>query len=403
MSDPGEPRAADRSSTADRSSWPERAASSLRTLSWRGDLLLPVVLLVVQLAATAALAGHVHHQAQPGAADWALLVVGPLALVARRRQPVAVLWVVFAATFASSAARFAYLSLVVAFFVAATSGHRRAAWMAIVLGYVSSLWLVPLAYGDPAATLTGALLLAAWLAVLVIAAEAVRLRGERAAERQVARQLDRRRRVSEERLAMARDLHDVIGHNISLINVQAAVGLDLMPTQPDQAAAALTAIKAASKEALDELRAMLGALRQDGDEAPRSPAPALDRLSELVELTRAAGLRVEVETIGERRLLPRATDLAAYRIIQESLTNVARHAWPATVSLRVTYGDDSLLVEVADNGRTAVTNGTGGPGSGTGIAGMRERATALGGTFSAGFRAGGGFAVMARLPVTDSP
>jgi signal transduction histidine kinase len=402
MSDPGGPAAVDRGSRSG------RVRSWLQTLSWRRDLALPAVLLVVQLAGSAATAGQLHHHwagidhwAHVGVVGWLLLAVGPLALVVRRRHPVAVLWVAFAATLAPSGARFAYLSLIVAFFVAATSGHRRVAWAVIVVGYVSSLWIAPLAYGNPAASRAGALLLAAWLAVLVIAAEAVRMRRERAAETHAARQLEQRRRASEERLRMARDLHDVIGHNISLISVQAGVGLDLMESQPEQAHAALSAIKTVSKEALDELRAMLGALRQDGDEAPRSPVPGLARLPELVELTRAAGLSIEVETIGEPRPLPTATDLAAYRIIQESLTNVARHAGPAGVSVRVSYGDDSLIVEVADDGRGPSTSGTAGSGSGSGIAGMRERATTLGGTFSAGFRPEGGFAVSARLPIGE--
>ena len=395
MSDVGEPCA------GDRGSWRERATSWARGLAWRRDLVLPAVLLIVQLAGAAATAGHWHHRRLTNLdpADWFLLVVGPLALVARRRHPVLVLWVAFAATLTPSGSWFAYLSLIVAFVVAATGGHRLAAWLVIVVGYVSSLWISPLVYGNPTASATGALLLAAWLVVLVIAAEAVRMRNERAAERQAARQIDQRRRASEERLRMARDLHDVIGHNISLINVQAGVGLDLIESRPEQARAALAAIKTVSKEALDELRSMLDALRQDGDEAPRSPAPGLARVPELVELTRAAGLTIEVTTIGERRPLSTATDLAAYRIIQESLTNVARHAGPVAVSVRVAYGDDSLLVEVADNGRPRSTDNKAGPGSGSGIAGMRERATTLGGTFSAGYRPDGGFAVTAHLPI----
>ena len=150
---------------------------------------------------------------------------------------------------------------------------------------------------------------------------------------------------------MARDLHDVIGHNISLINVQAGVGLDLMDTHPEQARAALAAIKTVSKDALDELRTMLAALRQGDEDAPRAPAPGLDRLDELVELTRAAGIPVTVQTVGEARPLPAAVDLAAYRIVQESLTNVARHAGPATATVRLTHGPDGLDIEVCDDGQ----------------------------------------------------
>ena len=216
---------------------------------------------------------------------------------------------------------------------------------------------------------------------------------------QAARELDDRRRASEERLRIARDLHDVIGHNISLINVQAGVGLDLMDAQPEQARASLAAIKTVSKEALEELRTMLGALRQAGDEVPRAPAPGLDRVPELVDLTRTAGLTVKAEVVGVPRPVPTTVDVAAYRIVQESLTNVARHAGSATATVRVSYQAESLLVEVLDNGRALNSNGKPTPGSGTGIAGMRERAATVGGQLEAGPRPGGGFAVKASLPL----
>src|SRR5581483_2266192 len=170
-----------------------------------------------------------------------------------------------------------------------------------------------------------------------------RIRAERAAVTRAGRLIEQRRRRSEERLRIARDLHDVIGHNISLINVQASMGLDLMDSQPAQARAALAAIKSASKEALEELRAMLTTLRQDDEDAaavaaaaaaPLAPAPGLDRLPELIDLTRAAGLSVEVEGAGQPPPLPAAVHVAAYRIIQESLTNVARHAGRARVWVR---------------------------------------------------------------------
>ena len=218
----------------------------LKGLGWRHDLALPMVLLVLQLAGTVAtVAGHHSPARHLGAADWLLLIVGPLSLLFWRRWPVAVLWVAFAATLTPSGAWSANLSLIVAFFLAATSGHRYAAWVVIAVGYLSSVWLAPLAFGNRGVSLTFALALGGWLAVLVIAAEVVRLRRERAADARSARAVDARRRASEERLQMARDLHDVIGHNISLISVQAGVGLDLMDTRPEAARAALGAIKTA--------------------------------------------------------------------------------------------------------------------------------------------------------------
>jgi signal transduction histidine kinase len=371
-------------------------------LSWRKDLALPVVVAVVQVVAGIGAAWHHdnHHVAlSPG--DWALLLVGPLALVARRRHPVAVLWTTFAATLTPADEWGPYLSLIVAFFYAATSGHRRAAWASVLAGYVCSCWLVPLVYGHSVATLEQASLVAGWLAVLVVVAEIWRMYKENAAKAQAARELDDRRRASEERLRIARDLHDVIGHNISLINVQAGVGLDLMDSQPEQARASLAAIKTVSKEALEELRSMLVALRQVGDDAPRTPAPGLERLPELLDLTRAAGLSVTSEVRGEPRPVPTAVTVAAYRIVQESLTNVTRHAGPAAAIVRLTYEPDLLVVQVLDNGRATGGNGTGAPGSGSGIAGMQERAATVGGRFEAGARPEGGFAVTAILPTVN--
>ena len=146
---------------------------------------------------------------------------------------------------------------------------------------------------------------------------------------------------------------------------------------------------------------MLMTLRRDDDVAPRSPAPGLDRLPELIELTRAAGLSVEVELAGTAPPLPAAVHLAAYRIIQESLTNVARHAGRARVTVRVTYDDAAVHVEIDDDGK-APAGASSTIGTGSGITGMRERAAALGGNLSAGFRPGGGFRVSARLPVRSA-
>jgi signal transduction histidine kinase len=369
----------------------------------RRELFLPAILLVVQVAGAAAtVSGHHGSGWHLGPAGWLLVVVGPLALVLRRRWPVAVLWATWAATLSPwNAAWPADLSLIVAFFLAATAGHRRAAWIVIVAGYVSAVWLEPLAFRHKTASLAHALGLAGWLAVLVITAEVVRLRRERNDTAVAARELDTRRRASEERLAMARDLHDVIGHSVSLINVQAAVALDLMDEQPEQARVALTAIESASRDVLDELRAMLAAFRSQGDKAPRAPVPSLKHVDELVELTRAAGMTVNVEVVGEPRPLPTAIDVAGYRVVQESLTNAVRHAGRATTSVRLTYSADGLDIDVTDDGRPEQANGTRRAGSGSGVAGMRERVTALGGRLQAGPRPAGGYAVSAHLPLGD--
>jgi signal transduction histidine kinase len=382
-----------------------RAPSWPRALSSHRDLALPLVLLAVQLtgAAITGRGGSLFSPQYPlGAVDWVLLAVGPVALIVRRWYPVPVLCVSFAVTLTPSGSGFAHVSFVVAFFVAATAGKRYAAWLVLASAFVWTIWLAPVAYGYRIPPLNDMLLLAGWVLALAIAAEATRIRAERAAATRASRQLDQRRHQSEERLRIARDLHDVIGHNISLINVQASMGLDLMDSQPEQARAALSAIKSASKEALEELRTMLITLRRDDDVAPRSPTPGLDRLPELIELTTAAGLTVEVEVSGTAPPLPAAVQLAAYRIIQESLTNVARHAGRARVTVRVTYDDATMRVEIDDDGK-ARSEGFAAIGTGTGITGMRERATALGGDLTAGPRPGGGFRVSARLPVRPAP
>ena len=383
--------------------WASRAPWRPRALSLRRDLALPLVVLAAELTAAVVVGAsfRLFGPTRPlGTLDYALIAVSLLALVAWRRHPVAVLWVCFATMLSSSG--LPHVSFVVAFFVAATAGKRYPAWLALALAYVWDIWVAPFAsrYGIP--SVNDMLLLAGWLLVVAIAAEATRIRAERAAVTRANRQTEQRRHQSEERLRIARDLHDVIGHNISLINVQASMGLDLMDSQPEQARAALTAIKSASKEALEELRTMLTTLRRDDeDDAPRSPAPGLDRLPELIELTRAAGLSVDVKVAGKAPPLPAAVQLAAYRIIQESLTNVARHAGRARVAVQVTYDNADVHVQIDDDG-PAPSPGAAAMGTGSGITGMRERATALGGDLSAGFRHGGGFRVSARLPVMSS-
>ena len=195
-------------------------------------------------------------------------------------------------------------------------------------------------------------------------------------------------------MRIARELHDVLAHNISLISVQAGVALHLMDDQPEQARTALTAIKQASREALGELRSVLDVLRQADDDAlPRSPTPGLDGLDQLVARAGAAGLPVETVVEGNRRSLPAGVDLASYRIVQEALTNTMRHAAASRATVTVALGPDTVSVEVTDDGRGGAHT------DGHGLCGMRERAAALGGTFDAGSRPDGGFRVRARLPI----
>jgi signal transduction histidine kinase len=226
--------------------------------------------------------------------------------------------------------------------------------------------------------------------------DAIRERAERA-ER--TREEEARRRVAEERLRIARDLHDVVAHHIALVNVQAGVAAHVMDKRPDQAKEALAHVREASRSALDELRVTVGLLRQSGDpEAPTEPAPGLAVLDELLDTFRNAGLPVELARTDQGTELPAAVDLAAYRIIQEALTNVRKHAGPdARAEVSVVRVGRTVEVTVLDDG---APTGQAADGGGHGLLGMRERATALGGALSAGPRYGGGFRVQAILPVT---
>jgi signal transduction histidine kinase len=246
-----------------------------------------------------------------------------------------------------------------------------------------------------------AALFVSWAAGALLLGGSVRgRRTERAAMEERARHLaetreeEARRRVAEERLRIARDLHDSVAHSMASISVQAGVGAHVLDERPEDSRAALLAIKHASSEALAELRATLGMLRSS-EAAPREPTAGLDRLPSLVESSRAAGLRVEVVIDGASRPLPPAVDTAAFRIVQESLTNVIRHAGPARATVSVRHSLQDIEIEVTDDGRGAVDgNGSGGHG----LAGMRERVALLGGELSAGNRRSGGYRVRVRFP-----
>ncbi|MEU7060543.1 histidine kinase [Streptomyces sp. NPDC046197] len=253
----------------------------------------------------------------------------------------------------------------------------------------------------------------AWTGMAAAGGDAVRSRRafvhairERAERAERTREEEARRRVAEERLRIARDLHDVVAHHIALVNVQAGVAAHVMDKRPDQAKEALAHVREASRSALNELRATVGLLRQSGDpEAPTEPAPGLDRLDELVGTFRSAGLHVEVARTDHGTTLPAAVDLAAYRVIQEALTNVQKHAG-SRAKAEVSVVRVGPVVEITvldggadeDDGRHA-----GGPqtGGGHGLLGMRERVTALRGTLTTGPRYGGGFRVHAILPLTN--
>ncbi|MCW2883046.1 MAG: Signal transduction histidine kinaselike protein [Sphaerisporangium sp.] len=323
-----------------------------------------------------------------------LLLVGPLALAVRRAHPVAALWVVIAATCVYVDGGYSYgpvfLSPIIVIFHAIQTGHRRAAWIAsgsmFAFFVVYATWLLPHAQGWFHHAGVGAITL-----VVLTAAEMARARREQRVERERVQQEEARRQASEERLTMAQELHDVLGHSISLIHVQASTALHLIDDHPEQARTALATIKQASKDVLTEMRSVLGVLR---DGAPRSPTAGLSRLDELIH---RPGLAVTKEIRGTPRPLPPGVERAAYRIVQESLTNVTKHAPGAKATVALDYGPEELSIRIDDRGGTgpgALTD----EGSGNGIPGMRERAVALGGSLTASAHQFG-FHVEARLPI----
>jgi signal transduction histidine kinase len=337
-----------------------------------------------------------------------LLVVAGVVLLWRLRYPVLVVFGTAAAAMLYLGAGYPYgpifLTVALSCFSAIVAGHRRAAWAALGMLWAGHVlvahwlyrWLPPT--GDDAASWGQEVVVATWMVAILAVSELARTRREQWARERTERARAARRRADEERLRIARELHDVLAHSISVINVQAGVGLALLDTDPEQARTALTTIKAASKEALGEVRQVLDTLRTPGD-APRAPAPGLDRLPELVEQAASAGLTVEVE--GEVPRLAPGTDLAAFRIVQEALTNVVRHSGSRHARVRLDHGDGTTLrLRIDDDGPAT---GAEAGGSGNGLAGMRERAAALGGTIEAGPRADGGFRVLAVLPLKVKP
>jgi signal transduction histidine kinase len=224
---------------------------------------------------------------------------------------------------------------------------------------------------------------------------------ERTAELERAREELARRAVTEERLRLARELHDVVAHAMSVIAVQSGVGAHVADSRPEEVGKALGAIEATSRAALTELRRLLGVLRQDSEsQANLMPVPGLANLDSLLTEVGKAGLAVRVRVEGAPLQLPAGVDLSAYRIVQEALTNVVKHAGPAHAQVTIGYRDQEVSVEVIDDGRGAMTPvGDGREGTGHGLIGMRERVVAFNGELEVGPRPSGGFRVAARLPL----
>jgi signal transduction histidine kinase len=372
---------------------PERAGLRPRGAAarrWAADAAIAVAVIAIQVGGTYASAGRHPGHPTAGIAAYLLLAVGGAALIARRRYPVGVLVVTLGVAIwpgEAGRAQLIWIALIVAFFTAVQTGQRAAAVASLVIGYVASIWPPWLIGTHGHATAGFAVGLALGLLFLLAVAEVIRARGQRTAALEHSRQEELRRRAGEERMRIARDLHDVVAHNISVINVQANTALHLMDRQPDRARSALATINEVSSQALVELRSVLGVLRAVDESVPRAPA---------------AGLAVRVDESGQRAPLPADVDLAAYRIVQEALTNSARHSGGTNATVRIAYREGALMVEVDDDGALRSPGRPPGQlhGTGSGIAGMTERAAALGGTLQACPRPGGGFTVRARLPLS---
>ena len=338
------------------------------------------------------------------------VVAGALAL--RRRYPIAVLVVLNAVALAWAAGQYPgrvimLAPLIACYTLAALRGWRWGLAGAVVTA-LSALVAIRVAFGaaEPAGT-SG---IAVWMAATAGAAGTAVgyyrallavTRAQLAREAQT-REEQARRRAVEERLRIARELHDVFGHTMATISVQAGVGIHLLQQRPAQAVEALTTIKQISDQGLADVKTILGVLRADDPDRPRSPRGGLDQLDALLDPVRAAGVQPQLTVHGSARPLPAAVDLAAYRIIQEALTNVLRHAGARTVRLDLRYEPSQVVIRILDDGTAASPGQAGTNGQdGHGISGMRERALALSGQFTAGPHPDGGFQVRCALPTPD--
>jgi signal transduction histidine kinase len=365
---------------------------------------------VAMLAMLAGLAVSRHFYQSGGERTLALLLLAPLAslpLAVRRRWPVPVFFVVLAASVAYTVFGLkdsTVIGATYALYTVAVQAERK--WSLLALATVEAAVVVNGAEAGIGVNVTltttgkGNAVNAAFTALVQltvwIAADSIRRRRAYSAS---LRERSLREALSEQRLQIARELHDIVSHAMSVVAVQAGVGSHLIATRPDEAAKSLRAIETTARAALSETRSLLSVMRDDDyDLASRSPVPGLDNLRALAQRVADAGQPVTLRVEGHPRVLPQSLELSIYRVVQEALTNVVKHAAPpvkATVVIR--YDDDrGVVVEVTDDGR-----GTGNKrshGGGHGLAGMRERVSLLGGELSAGPRAGGGYRVMARLP-----
>jgi signal transduction histidine kinase len=389
---------------------------TVRTL-WRqldryGDAAIAIALLVFGLVNIATSPGRSYPP--PRALDFLFLVAVAVPFVARRRAPLAVLAVVMGASLAWIYVLFplsqqgpfeAFVALIAATYAAAayTSGRDAAVSLGVVVVGVAAGVLTGALGGQPAGDYIP---FALWIAVAYVVGRVFRRRqllaaqlGDRLASVERDRDADARRAVAEERARIARELHDVIAHSVSVMVVQAGAGERVLEEDPQSARESFRSIRETGGQTLIEMRRLLGLLRHDEHALSLAPQPSIARLGGLVHDVSAAGLPTSLRIEGAQKPLAPGIELSAYRIVQEALTNVRKHAAAGRADVVVSYGNDDVTIEVLDDG----TGGPNGNGSGHGLIGMRERAALYGGTIVAGVRPEGGFRVRAVLPLQHQP
>jgi signal transduction histidine kinase len=394
------------------------------------DVLLALLVAVMQVQGTVVKPDEVGSRplTDLGYLGYGLLIVSGLALAVRRRWPVPVFLTVALVSLVYYTIGFTdgpgWIALFVALYTltAYGDGRRSLRIASVAITVLATGWIIAALDIAPVAGLGWVFFRIAASVMAAALGESVRMRSviatealERARQAERTREEEARSRVDAERLRIAREVHDTVAHAIAIINVQAGVTAYLLDKRPERVRDALVTIEQTSAQALHEMRAVLGVLRSSDD--GRVPQPGLGQIDELAAMAREAGLDIKLEVSSSAAPLPSAVDSAAYRILQESITNVIRHVGPTRVTVALDYGPDVLEVRVADEGGRAGSDddaAAGAPGQrgstanggsahpGRGIAGMRERCGLLGGELIAGPRPSGGFEVSARLPLAPA-
>jgi signal transduction histidine kinase len=395
---------------------------------WRTIDAVAAFLLAVVFVSLAARWGHQSSRHLPNWVEALLALAATLPIAVRRRRPLAVLAVVAAAVTVAASFGFAWgpnPMIALSVYTVATQYDRRRSLSALVITEVAllvALAVAELAFGK-GDTVSPVVAAAAWFV-----GDSVRVRrdynaglAEQAARRQQEEIERAQRSVMDERVRIARELHDVVAHSLSVITIQAGMGRHVLDSQPEESRRALEAVETTSRGALEELRRVVGLLRQADQRSPSlSPAPGLADLTQLAHQVRAAGVPVRLDFNGEPSSLPPAIELSVYRVVQEALTNVVKHAGPARAHVTINFETDAVKVEIVDDGRgpgprfavgnegqhdratplpTSIQDGRGSEALHHGIIGMRERVAVFGGSLEVGAGPHGGFRVAARLPL----